>query len=123
MNIEILILLIALQVKHWWVDFVIQTTTQVNSKGNYGEMHGIMHSVEHGVLTTAVFSVVVPIYVSLFIGIIDIILHYHIDWIKMNYGNRDIQNKKFWRDLGLDQLFHQLCYIGYISIYSIIFAY
>jgi hypothetical protein len=42
---------------------------------------------------------------------VDFMLHYHIDWAKSNYGNRDIGTKAFWNHLGLDQLAHQLVYI------------
>ena len=52
------------------------------------------------------------------VGLLDFTLHYHIDWIKMNYGNRNIHSKQFWRDLGLDQLAHQLCYILYVVYFQ-----
>jgi len=113
---EILLILVLFQIKHWYVDFVIQTTAQVNSKGKYGDLLGIIHSVEHGVYTFAVLSGVASLYVALIIGLFDIIIHYHIDWIKMNYGNRDINDPKFWNHLGLDQMIHQICYIGYASV-------
>ena len=41
----------------------------------------------------------------------DFVTHYHIDWLKMNYGNRDITTPAFWNHLGLDQMIHQLTYI------------
>lgn len=116
----VLLTLVFLQIKHWHVDFVNQSEEEVQSKGNYGELVGIGHSVKHGLLTYAIFIFIAPFNEALFIGIIDIVLHYHIDWIKMNYGNRDIQSKKFWSHLGLDQMTHQLCYIGYIAFLSII---
>jgi hypothetical protein len=42
---------------------------------------------------------------------LDFLAHYHIDWTKMNYGNRDIRTPQFWNHLGLDQMAHQICYI------------
>ena len=119
MTIELLPLLIlaALQVKHWWVDFVNQTDEEVHSKGIYGNMVGIGHSVKHGALTYVILLCVLPVNQAYYIAIADIFLHYHIDWIKMNYGERDIKNKTFWIQLGLDQLAHQLCYILYLILF------
>lgn len=110
-----IILLVALQIKHWLVDFVNQSNEEVISKGHYGEFTGIMHSVKHGIGTGLIFLLVSP-YIALVIGFLDIILHYHIDWIKRNYGNQDIKDTRFWRDLGFVQMVHQLCYIGYVAM-------
>ena len=109
------IILIALQLKHWYIDFVNQTQTEVISKGHYGELSGIMHSLKHGIGTGLIFLLVDP-YLVAPIGLLDFILHYHIDWTKRNYGNQDIQDKRFWAHLGLDQMAHQLCYIGYVAM-------
>lgn len=117
---DILLTLVFLQIKHWHVDFCNQTDSEVQSKGIYGNLIGIGHSVKHGLLTYAIFLFMVPFNEALFIGIVDIVLHYHIDWIKMNYGNRDIQTKKFWCHLGLDQMAHQICYIGYIAFFAVV---
>ena len=113
-NIELLTL-IALLIKHWYIDFVNQTTIEVRGKGSYGNIHGIMHSLKHGLFTSFIFVVIADPMPGLLIGFLDFILHYHIDWIKMNFGNQNINDKKFWNHLGLDQLAHQLCYIFYIS--------
>jgi hypothetical protein len=45
----------------------------------------------------------------------DGLTHYHIDWTKMNYGNRDIMNEQFWCHLGLDQMAHQIVYIMLVA--------
>ena len=52
--IEILAILALLQIKHWYVDFVIQTMDEVNGKGIYGNWQGIKHSLKHGVATMLV---------------------------------------------------------------------
>ena len=46
----------------------------------------------------------------------DFVLHYHIDYCKMHYGNRDIKTPAFWAQLGLDQMAHQLTYIGIAAL-------
>jgi len=110
----VLLVLLCLQVKHWYIDFVNQSDAEVYAKGIYGDIVGIWHSVKHGLLTALVFLFFESFYISVLVGVIDFVLHYHIDWIKKNYGNQDITNKKFWNHLGLDQMVHQICYIGYV---------
>jgi hypothetical protein len=110
----ILLTLALLQVKHWYIDFVNQSNMEVASKGIYGDFHGIMHSVKHGIGTMlCVLTVVSPTYLffAIICGLFDFVIHYHIDWAKMNYGNRDITTPAFWNHLGLDQMAHQLTYI------------
>ena len=51
---------------------------------------------------------------GLLLGVFDGVVHYHIDWIKMNYGNSNMKDKQFWCDFGLDQMAHQICYVFYV---------
>lgn len=107
-------LLILFQIKHWYVDFVNQSMEEVKGKGIYCNWDGLKHSLKHGLATfVCVFLLLDFDYFSFcfVIGFLDFITHYHIDWIKMNYGNRDIQTPEFWNHLGLDQMAHQLVYI------------
>jgi len=115
----IFITLALLFIKHWYVDFVIQTDDEVQHKGIYGDWQGIKHSLKHGVATLIIFIVIgaAPI-MAMAIAILDGVAHYHIDWTKMNYGNRDIQTPQFWNHLGLDQLAHYLTYL--IAVWLII---
>ena len=84
---------------------------EVNSKGHYGEWLGIRHSLKHSIATLVIFWLFTPLWVAVVVGIVDFVIHYHTDWAKMNYGNRDITNPQFWNHLGLDQMVHQLTYI------------
>ena len=54
--------------------------------------------------------------VVLILGFFDFITHYHIDWAKMNWGNRDITTPAFWAHLGLDQMMHQFVYLIIIGL-------
>jgi hypothetical protein len=111
-----MILLTLLFIKHYLVDFVFQTDAEVRSKAIYGDALGMRHSAEHGMLTFWILIMItLNVGVALLLGAIDFILHYHIDWAKMNFGCRDISNKLFWNHLGLDQLAHALTYIGIAS--------
>ena len=115
---SIFILLALLFVKHWCIDFVNQSTEEVNGKGIYGNAHGIMHSIKHGLGTFLVFWLFIgEIEYSLILGFIDFVLHYHIDWAKININkkyNYTTENPKFWAWLGADQLAHSLTYLGLV---------
>lgn len=113
---SVLFFLILLQIKHWYIDFVDQSNEEVASKGIYGDQLGINHSIKHGVGTLVCALIVCGppwLLYAVMLGLVDALTHYHIDWAKMNYGNRDITTPAFWNHLGLDQMAHQLCYIGY----------
>jgi hypothetical protein len=116
MNEYILVLLILLQIKHWYIDFVNQTDEEVAHKGQYFVWKGMKHSFKHGLATAIIFFFVLELEGALLLGLIDFILHYHIDYCKMHYGNRDVKTKAFWTQLGLDQMGHQLTYIGLVSL-------
>ena len=108
-------MLAALQIKHWYIDFVDQSMEEVHGKGIYGNWLGIRHSLKHGIATMLImpffFGLEVGLIVGLVVGFLDFVLHYHIDWAKMNWGNRDITTPAFWNHLGLDQMAHQLTYL------------
>ena len=111
---NILLLLILLQIKHWYIDFVNQSSIEVASKGIYGDGAGVNHSAKHAIGTMICILCVTGLPYIAYAGVlafIDFVTHYHIDWLKMNYGNRDTQTPSFWNHLGLDQMAHQLCYL------------
>jgi hypothetical protein len=121
MEIYMALLLVLLQVKHWYVDFVNQTNEEVKYKGVYGNITGIKHSVKHGLGTLICLYPFLGLEYfgyALILSIFDSVTHYHIDWTKMNYGNRDIKNPKFWNHLGLDQMAHQITYL-FIALMAI----
>ena len=115
---EILILLVLFQIKHWYADFVIQTYAQTVHKGIYRDPIGISHTLDHvwtSVVVLTLFSLIVhplsPIVIALVIAV-EAILHYHIDYIKVHYGCKDNTKPLYWNQFGQDQLAHQLTYIG-----------
>jgi len=105
-------LLALLYIKHWYVDFVNQSMEEVNSKGDYGNWQGIKHSLKHGIATVIVMLIASVNWPSaVVLGIVDFVTHYHIDWTKANYGNKDINSPAFWNHLGLDQMAHNFVYL------------
>jgi hypothetical protein len=112
-----MILLALLFIKHWICDFVIQTDAEIRNKGEYGNIDGVVHSAKHGLGTALVLLLFAFDPLTIFsLSILDFIFHYHIDWVKMNYGCQDARDPKFWHHLGLDQLAHSLTYIALVSI-------
>ena len=112
---SIFIVLGALFVKHWYIDFVNQSMEEVHGKGIYGNAFGIMHSLKHGIATAVIFMVFLHSFeLSIILGMIDMAFHYHIDWAKININKRwnyTVENPKFWVWLGADQLAHSLTYL------------
>jgi hypothetical protein len=116
----VLILFALLSIKHFLADFVFQTNNMVLEKGNYGAKGGIYHSLIHALLTGLVFwSVLDSIGLVMFIAILDGVIHYHIDWAKININrSRKLTpaDQSFWFWLGVDQLMHYLTYVGLIAL-------
>lgn len=113
---EILFLFLLLQIKHYYADFVIQTYQQTVRKGIYRDLVGISHSIDHvwsSFVVLFIFSLFHPLSAGtiLLVAVVEGIIHYHIDWIKVHYGTKDITASLFWNQFGMDQLAHQITYI------------
>ncbi len=114
---SLLLMLVLLQVKHWYIDFVNQSMEEVHSKGIYGDSAGIDHSAKQGIGTMIAILCVTGMDYIAFAGVlafIDFVLHYHIDWAKINLNkkkNYTVERPEFWMWLGFDQLLHQLTYL------------
>ena len=111
-----MLVLVLFQIKHWYIDFVMQTNEMVASKGIYGDPKGVLHSAQHGIATFIILLFFVSPVLALILAGFDFITHYHIDWVTVNKGCRDIKNPKFWNHLGLDQMAHQIVYVLIASI-------
>lgn len=115
MNEAVVLAFALLFIKHWYIDFVNQSMDEVHGKGIYGNWLGIRHSLKQGVATMAIFLFLgCGLLIAPFLGLLDFVIHYHTDWTKMNYGNRDITTPQFWNHLGLDQLVHYMTYLGLV---------
>jgi hypothetical protein len=113
----LLTLLVLLQIKHWYIDFVNQSMAEVHSKGIYGDLAGINHSAKQAIGTMIAILFVTGIDYIAYAGVlafIDFVCHYHIDWAKININkkkNYTVEHPEFWMWLGFDQLLHQLTYL------------
>ena len=117
-NTEILISLFL--IKHFVADFPLQNKFQWSNKGTYGHLGGILHAYFHGVFTTLCLFWFIGSGSAILLGIVDAIIHYHIDWAKMNINTKMCwypdTNEEFWWLLGIDQLLHGLTYVWLIHL-------
>ena len=100
-------LLFWLFTKHLIIDFFCQTSYQYLNKGKYGHPGGLLHSGLHGIVTGIILNPV--------LGILDALVHYHIDWSKIQLNNKfnlkPDNSEKYWWLLGIDQYLHALTYL------------
>lgn len=111
--------LILLFLKHWYVDFVVQTPGEIENKGTYLHWQGIKHAVKHGIGTFMVLAYNLGLGDVLLLASLDMMIHYHVDWAKLKIQTHmqlTAQHAGYWNLFGLDQLAHALTYILLIWI-------
>lgn len=120
MSLE-LFLVVCFLVKHFICDFPLQAFPYMyTNKGTYGHWGGILHAGIHAYATyfLLVFTCNIELYEVILLAMVDGVVHYHIDWAKMNIGKhynlKPTNSETFWVLLGLDQLLHYLTYISII---------
>jgi Protein of unknown function (DUF3307) len=101
-------------VKHFICDFPLQANPWMyRNKGDYLHPGGIAHAAIHGLGTLLVLAPFIGS-LSMLLAAFDMVVHYHIDWAKMNLAKHyDLQpdnSERFWILLGFDQLLHHLTY-------------
>ena len=78
---------------------------------------GITHAGIHALGTMLVLAPFIGSACLLY-AMIDMVLHYHIDWAKMNVSKRyDLQpnnSQRFWILLGFDQWLHHVTYFAIV---------
>lgn len=112
-------LLFALIVKHFVVDFGMQTEYQWKNKGNIKHPGGYLHVGLHLIGTLLVIAAVAAVYGVYFpvlliwgVAMFEAVTHYATDWSKVNIcknmGWKPDNSPYFWHMVGLDQLIHIL---------------
>ena len=119
----ILLLILLLLTKHTIADYVLQGIRkyEYSSKGRYGSWHGVEHALTHAIGTGICFAIVgLNPFGILTYSILDGILHYHIDWLKVNinrvYGWTSKQ-MAYWVLFGADQYLHMLTYLLLVYLF------
>jgi hypothetical protein len=110
--------LFLLFIKHFICDFPLQANPWMyRNKGTYLHPGGIVHAGIHAIGTLLVLAPFIGS-ASVMYALIDMVVHYHIDWAKMNLSQRyDLQptnSERFWILLGFDQLLHHITYFAII---------
>lgn len=119
---HVLLLVAALQVKHFICDGPLQTLAMVKAKGVYGHPTGLLHSFIHAAGTLAILAISgLGLSRLLLLGLLDFAIHYHVDYAKENVVRRagwTPQQGFFWWALSADQMAHQLTYllIAYLAV-------
>ena len=110
--------LLALQVKHFLCDFVLQTAYQVRTKGIYGHVGGFIHAGLHATLTIPALLILGLSLKSIAIVVVlEFLIHYHTDWSKAQIDERyqwGFSDQRYWILFGADQLIHQLTYLAIV---------
>lgn len=109
-------------IKHFICDFPLQAFPyQYRNKGTYGHPGGLLHSAIHfnGTWWVLLFVAKTDLYTAFIFSFIDQVIHYHVDWAKMNIGKKynlkPDNSEWFWILLGFDQLLHMLTYLFIIQ--------
>ncbi|PCI59979.1 MAG: hypothetical protein COB34_03150 [Methylophilaceae bacterium] len=111
--------LLGLFIKHFICDFPLQMFPWLyQNKGRYLHPGGIVHAGAHGLGTFIVLNFFIGSHAAMLYAIIDMMVHYHLDWAKMNlsdhYNLKPDSSEWFWLLLGLDQLLHHLTYFAIV---------
>lgn len=107
-------------IKHFICDFPLQTFSWMyKNKGTYGHFGGVSHAALHGLGTFAALAYWLGPQ-AWTLAVIDMVVHYHIDWAKMNinkkFNLRADNSEWFWISLGTDQLLHHITYFTLVAI-------
>lgn len=121
-NHQLVILFAIFCFKHFLVDFLLQNKWQYSNKHIFGHPGGIFHAWLHGLNTIVIlilFVTPIPSFLTVItIGLIEWIIHYVVDWGKMNINIftewKCNTHEEFWYLTGFDQFLHYCTYIGII---------
>ena len=123
---EFLFLMTLLIAKHFVADALLQNAYQYLNKGKFLHPGGLLHAYIHSVLTVLCFWGYNPT-ILLLVGVLDFVIHYFVDYSKMNLSrifewsayDKDengkpylrIYSNNFFIILILDQCLHMLTYV------------
>lgn len=117
MVMDIILLLVLLQIKHFIADFWLQFPYMIEEKGTYWAEGGRHHALVHTAGTFLALAWCGYIDLAVYLALLDGAIHYHIDWAKMNMSRRlTPADSAFWTWLGFDQALHQLTYLLLVAI-------
>ena len=107
--------------KHIIADYFTQYPWIYKYKGIYGHPGGLAHAGWHGLLTTIICYPFVGIWPAVLLGLLDSVIHYHVDYVKSNSWKRwpcTPQDQLFWIIHGVDQYLHGMTYFLILHLVS-----
>jgi hypothetical protein len=108
-------LIFLLLTKHFIMDFLMQGPYQYMNKGKLGHPGGILHAGLHAFATATILYSFAPMALALALAATDGVVHYFIDWAKVNTNTRlnlkPDNSDRFWWLFGFDQWLHHVTYI------------
>lgn len=114
----VLILLALLQIKHMFADFYLQTPFMLINRSVFVHPGRVMHCVIHSASSALIFMVMgFPLWLTVGVALVEFVVHYVIDFGKGVWSERaghTPSDASYWRAFGVDQMLHQLTYIGMI---------
>lgn len=115
--------LLLLQVKHLVVDFFFQPPYMWKNKGKLFHLGGWSHAGLHGLATALILMSLISGYrhqILILCGL-EVLAHFFIDFAKVRIlswtGWRPETSPRYWYLLGVDQFFHQLCYLVLVLVW------
>ena len=121
MEFDILLWLVT---KHVIADYYLQYPWMFKYKAVYGHPGGLAHAGLHGFFSFIVLLYFVDPIVAFSLGLLDFILHYHIDHTKSNIWkskNLTPADQLYWMVHGTDQFLHMLTYflMVHLAVYYV----
>lgn len=112
----VLLLLVALQIKHMFADFFMQTPKMLSGRGEYMHMGRAQHAAVHAAGSILVFVLFgAPVGFILVVAALEWIVHFNIDFCKAKHSDvKELTPTQaaFWRAAGVDQAAHHLTYVA-----------
>ncbi len=113
-------LLLGLEIKHYIADYLLQPGWILVGKGDFRLPGGYAHAGIHAALSLVLLLVCgTPIALALGLFVAEFVIHYALDYGKIQYSRgaeMETQPGRFWALHGLDQLLHQFTYVAMIYI-------
>lgn len=127
MMLEIFILLVLFQIKHFIADYPLQNAYMLGKMNAAGWVKPLAaHAFVHAILTILVVALVLPLdhwidnlLLGILLGVADFIIHFTVDRIKASPklgGRWNPTQPYFWWALGADQMAHHLTHYAFIAI-------
>ena len=110
-----------LMIKHFIVDLGLQQYIGPSDKHRYFSSMAHYHYAQHGLATLLVCLVVVlPVEIAILIGVVDYIIHWHVDYGKHQLNARfgiKSQTQRWWWSNVLDQSLHYATYYALAKMF------